>query len=91
MLPYYIPRLPTALMALFNVKIKYITVIWNIVRDIFMIRIISSPGEFIKYSITAAIKKKIDPTNIILKALIMWLYSSNNLDRMTSGSVFFIA
>jgi hypothetical protein len=76
-------------MAVFNVKIKYITVIWNRVRDIFIIRIISSNGAgLIKYSITAAIKKKIDPTNIILKALVIRLYSSKNLDRMTSGSVF---
>ncbi|KAF5418289.1 MAG: hypothetical protein C5S45_09100 [Candidatus Methanocomedens sp.] len=78
-------------MAVFNMKIKYITVIWNTVRDIFIIRTKSSPGVgSIKYSITAAIKKKIEPTNIILKALIIWSYSRNNLDRMTSGSVFFI-
>jgi len=91
MLPYYIPRLPTAFMAMCNMKIKYITVIWNTVRDILIIRTISSSsGGFIKYSITAAIKKKIDPTNIILNALIIWLYSRNNLDRMTSASVFLI-
>ena len=76
-------------MAVFNMKIKYITVIWNTVRDIFIIRTISSPGEgLIKYSITAAIKKKIEPTNIILKALMIWSYSRNNLDRMTSEEGF---
>ena len=86
------PRLPTALITVLNVKTKYITVIWKIEIDIFIIRTISSPGVvFIKYWITAAIKKRIDPANITLKALVIRLYSSNNLLRMTSGSVFFIA